>query len=181
MYGYTVVPKRLHMHLELWGHCKNEITLYRWQILANCSSAHCSFCSWADNWTTTWDSLEVRCSHVSEFWTIMCGKNVLSCITISRLGKSLYIDSPFYFSMHGWKKWRGPRRACSPRKEPESLKGCVDLRPPPSIPAFHLEPVVSCSEQGIHLVRCHVIGVICQHWLILLMSKLFIQCKAQWK
>lgn len=50
-------------------HCKSEIAQCKCQIFANCSSAHYPFSPWADNWTTIWASLEVRCSHVSEFCT----------------------------------------------------------------------------------------------------------------
>lgn len=160
-------------------HCKSEIAQCKWQIFANCSSAHYPFSPWADNWTTIWASLEVRCSHVSEFCTTerVRGNHMDDFQTWKIFVQMI----PLSISPCTGRRKGEDLEELVPQEGPESMNGCGDMRPPPNPPAFCLQPVLSCSEQELYLVQCHVIGVICQHWLILLMSKLFIKCKAQWK
>lgn len=79
---------------------------------------------------------------------------------------------------------RGPKRDHSPRKGPESLNHCVGQRLPRPQATLLLPDNLHCpavNRKYAFTVRCHTLRLVCLHWLMLYIWKLFIKSKTQRK
>ena len=140
-----------------------------------------------DNWITSWASIEVRWSHESGVLNNgMYGRSSIHHFQTWRINICTY-DPPFYFFMHGVREWRGPEP--EDLKEPAATEGAwVHEWLHGSEPSSHQTHLpfackLYCPTKDKKYTWCSAIitGVICQHWLTVVMSELFKKCKAQWK